>query len=74
MPGPPRPRTQVPPPPLPLMLLVLAACGGRTAPAPRAEDLSLEVVSAQPRGAPGRADHRAPWTHFPGSKASAARG
>ncbi|XP_036159279.1 matrix metalloproteinase-17 [Myotis myotis] len=43
MPGPPRPWTQVPPPPLPLVLLVLAACGGRTAPAPRAEDLSLEV-------------------------------
>ncbi|CAK6439930.1 unnamed protein product [Pipistrellus nathusii] len=45
MPAPPRPRPQVPPPPppLPLLLLVLAACGGRAAPAPRAEDLSSGV-------------------------------
>lgn len=43
MPGPPSPRAQVPPLPLPLVLLVLAACGGRPAPAPRAEDLRLGV-------------------------------
>lgn len=52
MPGPPRPRARVPP--LPLLLLVLAARGGCAAPAPRAEDLSLGVVSARPGdGVPG---------------------
>ena len=55
-PGTPPPRARVPP--LPLLLLALAARGGCAAPAPRAEDLSLGVVSARPGcGAPaGRGD------------------
>lgn len=76
-PGPPRPRPRLPP--LPLLLLALAARGGCAAPAPRAEDLSLGVVSARPaRGVPRPEGTRQcpvslrergePWTHFLGGK------
>lgn len=44
-PGPQHPRARLPP--LPLLLLVLAARGSWGAPAPRAEDLSLGVVSVR---------------------------
>lgn len=72
-----------PPPALPglplLLLLALAARGVCTAPALRAEDLSLGVVSARPgtrvprpggphQCAPKPAGTGAPWTHFLGRK------